>query len=94
MSNSNDFQVLPYNECCVNSNLDTNLEQQNVELNSELADEKLDLNKCLSVRSQDRLTDCMRQLCNTNCNNKVQVNQIKDSHLQKFILLCTNFEVS
>jgi len=47
-------------------------EQQSIELNSGLADEKLDLNKCLSVRSQDRLTDCMRQLCNTNCNNKVQ----------------------
>ena len=67
------FEIIQdYRNSGVNSNLDTNLE-----VNSRLFDETLDLNKCLSVRSRDRVTDCMIEICQASCHIKVQVTKRK-----------------
>ena len=52
----------------VNSNLYTN-----PEVNNRLSDETLELNKCLSVRSRDQVTDCMIEICQASCHTKAQV---------------------
>ena len=63
------FEIIQdFKNSSVNSNLDTDLE-----VNNRLSDETLELNKCLSVRSRDRVTDCMIEICQASCHTKVQV---------------------
>lgn len=53
-----------------NSNSDD--DSSSGEVNNRLSDETLELNKCLSVRSRDRVTDCMIEICQASCHTKVQ----------------------